>query len=115
MVGSVASGSFNLWALLLNFVVFSNQFHFPFPFGCATILMRNCSHLMKDDALDFCSVHLLGVFLRILRPLCSGGLLSALSTARSEGETGIAWLYSVSLAPLLGEVSFSRMLPAPPS
>lgn len=51
MVGSVASGSFNLWALLLNFFVFYNQFHFPFPFGCATILMRNCSHLMKDDAL----------------------------------------------------------------
>lgn len=53
MVGSVASGSFNLWALLLNFVVFYNQFHFPFPFGCGTILMRNYSHLMKDDALLF--------------------------------------------------------------
>lgn len=65
---------------------------------------------------DFRSVHLLGIFLCILRPLCTGGPLSTLSTARSEGETGIPWLYSVSLAPpLLVEVSSSRMLLIPPS
>lgn len=44
---------------------------------------------------DFYSVHLLAISLCILRPVCMG-LLSALSTARSEGETGIAWLCSVS-------------------
>lgn len=89
-VGSVASGSFNLWALLLNFVVFYNQFHFPFPLGVPPFwweIVLIWWKMMPCCLWDFCSVHLLGVFLRILRPLCSGGLLSALSTARSEGET----------------------------
>lgn len=38
---------------------------------------------------DFRSVHLLGIFLCILRPLCTADPLSTLSTARSEGDTGI--------------------------